>query len=71
MPQYLMPKASCKETGQTVMSNDLGKKFTITDRGPAQLEAERLAGQMSRKTGRVWSGFVESFTVDANGRTKI
>lgn len=71
MPQYLMPKASCRETGQTVMSNDLGKKFTITDRAQAQLEAERLARQMTVKTGRVWSGFVESFTVDAQGRTTI
>lgn len=71
MPQYLMPKASCKETGQTVMSNDLGKKFMITDRRSAELEANRLAEQMSAKTGRKWSGFVEAFMVDFNGRTKI
>ena len=71
MPQYLMPKARCKETNQTVMSNDLGKKFMITDRRSAELEANRLAQNMEAKTGRKWSGFVEAFMVDFDGRTKI
>ena len=62
MTQYLMPKATCKETGQTVMSNDLGRRFPITERRFAQLEAERLAANMSAKTGQLWSGFVVEYT---------
>lgn len=71
MPTYLIPKASCKETNQTVKSNDLGKKFSITQRTDAEREATRLAEQMSAKTGRKWTGYVESYSVDAWGRTKI
>jgi hypothetical protein len=71
MPQYLIPKAACKETGQTVLSNDLGKKFMIFERRDAQKEADRLAGQMSVKTGRTWSGFIETFTVEADGRNRL
>jgi hypothetical protein len=66
-----MPKAACKETGQTVASNDLVKKFMINQRRDAQLEADRLAENMSIKTGRTWSGHVETFTVDANGLKRL
>jgi hypothetical protein len=71
MPKYLIPKATCVETRQTVASNDLVKKFMINQRHDAQLEANRLAENMSIKTGRTWSGFVETFTVDANGLNRL
>ena len=71
MPKYLLPKATCLETRQTVASNDLVKKFMINQRHDAQLEAERLAKNMTTKTGRTWSGHVETFTVDANGRNRL
>jgi hypothetical protein len=71
MPQYLLPKATCTETRQTVASNDLVKKFMINQRHDAQLEANRLAANMTTKTGRTWSGFVEQFTVDSEGRNRL
>jgi non-homologous end joining protein Ku len=71
MPKYLIPKATCKETGQTVKSNDLVKKFMINQNRDAQLEADRLAANMTAKTGRTWTSFVETFTVDAQGRTRL
>ena len=72
MPKYLMPKAACKETGQTVASNDVVKKFMFNQVRDAQLEADRLAANMSTKTGRLWSGYVESFTiVDPQGRNRL
>jgi hypothetical protein len=71
MPKYLIPKATCKETRQTVASNDLVKKFMIDQRSDAQLEADRLAANMTTKTGRLWSGFVETFTVDSQGRNRL
>jgi hypothetical protein len=71
MSQYLLPKATCLETRQTVASNDLVKKFTITQQRDAQLEADRLAANMTTKTGRTWTGYVESFTVDAQGLKRL
>ena len=72
MPKYLMPKAACKETGQTVASNDVVTKFTFTQQRDAQLEADRLAANMATKTGRSWTGYVESFTIlDPQGRNRL
>ena len=71
MPQYLIPKATCKETGQTVASNDVVTKFKFTQQHDAQREAERLAANMTTKTGRTWSGFVEQFSVDSEGRNRL
>ena len=71
MPKYLMPKATCKETGQTVVSNDVVKKFMFNQQRDAQLEADRLAANMTTKTGRSWSGFIETFTVDTQGRNRL
>jgi hypothetical protein len=71
MPQYLIPKATCKETGQTVKSNDLAQRFTISQQHDAQLEANRLSANMTAKTGRLWSGFVETFSLDSAGRTRL
>jgi hypothetical protein len=71
MSQYLLPKATCLETRQTVASNDLVKKFMINQRRDAQLEADRLAANMTTKTGRTWSGYVETFTVDADGLKRL
>ena len=69
--KYLMPKAHCAETGQTVMSNNLGNRFAQTQTRAAQAEADRIAENMRFKTGRAWRGFVESYTVDGQGRTKL
>ena len=71
MPKYLIPKATCKETGQTVKSNDLAKRFSISQQHDAQREANRLSANMAAKTGRLWSGFVETFSLDSDGRTRL
>jgi hypothetical protein len=72
MPKYLMPKAACKETGQSVASNDVVTKFKFTQRHDAQLEAERLAANMTTKTGRTWTGYVDAFAVlDPEGRNRL
>ncbi len=71
MPTFLMPKASCKETGQTVLSNDIGKRFTLAQRDHAALEANRLAEQMSNRTGRTWTGRVEEYTVTDANKTRL
>ncbi len=60
--KYLMPKAHCRETGQTVMCRNLSSRIGQTQRFAAQLEAERLAEQMRFKTGRAWTALVEEYT---------
>ncbi len=71
MPNYLMPKARCLETGQTVNANNLGTKFTLTQRIDAERESQRLAENMQKKTSRTWTGFVEEYTVATDGRTRL
>lgn len=71
MPTFLMPKASCKETGQTVLSNDISKRFTIAQRADAALEANRLAEQMTNRTGRKWTGRVDEYTVTDSNKTRL
>lgn len=66
-----MPKARCVETGETVNANSLGSKFALTDTLPARLESQRLAENMQKKTSRTWLAFVEEYTVDSTGRTRL
>ena len=63
--------ATCRETKQTVKANDLGKKYSVTERSFALLEAERLAANMTAKTKRTWSAYVEEYNIDSQGRTKL
>ncbi len=63
--------ARCQETGQTVKSNDLSTKFLITQRTDAERQSQTLAEQMKWKTGRDWTGFVQEFSVMADGRTRL
>ncbi len=71
MPTYLMPMARCRETGQTVKSNDLSAKFSITQRRDAEQQSRTLAEQMQWKTGREWTGFVQEYSVMTDGRTSL
>ena len=68
MPQYYMPMARCRATGQTVKSNDLGSKFSLGQRADAERQAQTLAEQMQYKTGQNWRGFVQLYSVDSQGR---
>lgn len=71
MTQYLMPKARCLSTGQVVKSNNLGSKFTPGEQRQAQAEAQRLAENMQAKTNLEWQAFVEAYTLDSQGRTRL
>ncbi len=66
-----MPMATCRETNQTVKANDLGKKYAITERSFALLEAQRLAANMTAKTSRTWTARVEEYNTDSQGRTRL
>lgn len=63
MTQYLLPKARNTKTGQTVKQQDLtGGRFTLRQRSLCQEQADKLANQLSNKTGDNWIGFVEEYT---------
>jgi len=60
---FLLPKARCVKTGQTVKQQDLtGGRFTHTQRVFAQDAANTLAAQMSARTSNQWIAIVEEYT---------
>jgi hypothetical protein len=63
MDLYLLPKARCPETGETVKQQDLtGARFTLHQRTLCEDQAQKLAANMTARTGRAWIGFVEQYT---------
>lgn len=63
MEQYLLPKARNTRTGQTVKQQDLtGARFTLNQRSLCLEQAEKLATNMTQRTGDLWKGFVEVYT---------
>lgn len=61
--EYLLPKARCVETGQTVKNQDLTEaRFTLAQRSFAEEVATQLAAKMSARTNQTWIGFVERYT---------
>ena len=61
--RYLLPKARCETTGETVKIQDLtGARFTLAQRSFAVEVSQQLADKMSARTGRTWVGFVEEYT---------
>jgi len=63
MEQYLLPKARCELTGQTVKDQDLtGHRFTLGQRALAEERADQLAKSMSDRTRKEWTGFVVVYT---------
>lgn len=63
MTTYLLPKARNVNSGQTVKQQDLsGNRFTQDQRAFAQEMADRLAVDMSGRTGEQWVGLVEEYT---------
>jgi len=60
---YLLPKARCPQTGQSVKSQDLtGARFTLQQRSMALEVADQIALKQSQRTGLTWVGFVEEYT---------
>ena len=67
--EYLLSKARCVETGQTVKNQDLTEaRFTLAQRSFAQEVADQLATKMSRRTNQTWIGFVERYTPTSRTR---
>jgi hypothetical protein len=65
MAQYLIAKARNRSTGVTVQEQDLsGGRFELRQRAVAELNAEQLAKKMTGRTGQIWTGFVEVYTVN-------
>ena len=61
---YLMPMAHCQETNQTVKSQNLSRRFAQHERSAAVKEAEYLALQMQKRSGKNWSAKVETYSLD-------
>ncbi len=63
MEQYLLPRARCVRTGQTVKDQDLtGHRFTKLQRAQAQERADQLAETMANRTREAWVGSVIEYT---------
>lgn len=60
---YLLPKAVNTETRQTVKEQDLtGGRFTHKQRAFAEAAAQRLANNMTLRTGVQWNPMVIEYT---------
>jgi hypothetical protein len=61
--QFLLPMARNTVTGETVKTQDLsGSRFVQSQRVLAQHFADRLAEDLSGRTGVEWRGFLKSYT---------
>ena len=60
---YILPMARNRRTGETVKAQDLtGNRYQQHQRHDCLLEAERLARQLTDRTGDVWIAVVQSYT---------
>lgn len=63
MMQYILPMARNLRTRQTVKTQDLyGRRYGQHQRTECQLMADRLAAQMTSRTGDSWQGFCQLYT---------
>jgi hypothetical protein len=68
MPQnFVLPMARNTVTGETVKTQDLnGVHFTGSQKQIAQGIADRLAAELTARTGVEWKGFLKSYTPGGN-----
>jgi hypothetical protein len=60
---YILPMARNRRTGETVKAQDLtGSRYQQHQRHDCLLEAQRLAKQLTDRTGDVWLGYCEPYT---------
>lgn len=60
---YLLATARCEETGQTVKQQDLtGARYNTNQRSFAEQAADRLAENMTARTGTYWAPRVIRYT---------
>ncbi len=62
--QYLIAKARCLETRETVKSQNLSQRYRPWEKRDCQIEADYLAERLNKKTGRNWVGFVEAYSLE-------
>jgi hypothetical protein len=60
---YIMPMARNRRTGETVKAQDLtSSRYQLHQRHDCLLEAQRLARQLTERTGDVWVAVVQPYT---------
>jgi hypothetical protein len=60
---YILPMARNRRTGETVKVHDLsGSRYQRHQQHDCLLEAERLARQLTDRTGDVWIAVVQPYT---------
>ena len=65
--RFLLPMARNTVTGETVKTQDLaGQHFTQTQSGMASVIADRLAEDLTARTGVKWVGFLRPYTPGEN-----
>lgn len=63
MTQYLLIKARCVETGQTIKAQDLdGLRMSLDQRWIAEERAAKFAQRQSDRTRQTWVPVVEVYT---------
>jgi hypothetical protein len=60
---YILPMARNRRTGETVKAQDLtGNRYQRHQKRDCLLEAQRLASQLTDRTGDVWVAVVQPYT---------
>lgn len=61
--QYLLIKARCVETGQSIKAQDLdGLRMRLDQRWIAEERAAKFAERQSQRTGQTWLPVLEVYT---------
>jgi hypothetical protein len=65
MTRYIMPMAHNRRTGETVKEMDLsGSRYQQHQRQDCLLTAQRLAAQLTARTGDDWTAIIQPYTPD-------
>jgi hypothetical protein len=63
MTQYIMPMARNSRTGETVKEIDLtGSRYQPHQRQICLLSAQRMAAQLTERTGDTWLALIQPYT---------
>lgn len=69
MTQYLLIKARCVETGQTIKAQDLtGARIRLNQKNIAEDLAQQFADRQSQRTRLTWVPIVEKYTPTERSR---
>jgi hypothetical protein len=63
MTQYIMPMARNSRTGETIKEMDLtGGRYQMHQRRECLITAQRLAAQLTARTGDAWTAVIQPYT---------